>query len=137
MSQAIMTAFNIALNTFATHEDVDLPVAWENVDFTPPQGPYLRGFLLPATTVAAGLGTAAKNKHTGIYQIDVIFPAGQGWGGCAAMAEKVRNAFRRGEKLGDGTILIVAASSGPAMREDGRYKIPVSVNYYAWLENEA
>ncbi len=134
MSQTIMAAFNGALHSFATTEEI--PVSWENVDFTPPSGPYLRGFLLPATTVAAGLGTSAHNMHTGVYQIDVIYPAGQGWGDCASMAEKVRKNYKRGSSLQSGAIIIENASTGPAMREDGRYKIPVSVNYRAWLANE-
>jgi len=135
MSNDIMVAFATALNTFAATQNIQ--VAWENVNFTPPQDePYLRGFLLPATTVAAGLGTSAYNKHSGVYQVDVIYPAGQGWGGCSSMAEKVRKNFKRGSSLKSGAIIIESASTGPAMREDGRYKIPVSINYIGWLPNE-
>lgn len=129
-----MTAFCAKLNEFAQAES--LAVAWENVQFEPKEDePYLRPFLLPATTQAAALGQDAENLHVGIYQIDVLSPAGTGWGDCANLAGKIQRHFKRGTRMED-CILIKHASFGPGMKENERYKIPVSIGYRAWLPNE-
>jgi hypothetical protein len=133
MSASIMDALNAHLNTFATSEGIT--VAWEGVDFTPPAGAYLRAFLLPAMTIGAALGTDAPNKHRGIYQVDCIYPGGSGWGACAAMAEKVRVQFKRGTRLMSNDLIIESVSFGPGMMDGSRYKIPVSISYWAFLAN--
>ena len=128
-----MTALNSHLATFATSEDI--PVAWEGVDFTPPPGPYLRAFLLPALTVGAALGTDAPNRHRGVYQVDCVYPGGSGWGACATMAEKVRVRFKRGTRLMSNNLVVESVSFGPGLMDGGRYKIPVSISYWAFLVN--
>ena len=134
MSSAIAAAFNKHLNRFATLENIE--VAWEGLDFTPTADAYLRGFYLPGLTTGAALGTDAPNRHVGIFQIDCIYPIGRGWGDCAEMAEKVRAYFKRGTKLGDDDeIVISSASPGPGMVDGDRYKIPVSISYWATLAN--
>jgi hypothetical protein len=134
MSNIIRAAFNGSLSTFATSESLD--VAWENFDYTPTDDPYLRPVLLPGQTQAAGCGPDAKNVHSGVYQVDVIYPTSAGWGDCSIMADKVVSHFKRGTKLSDNRILVFGSSQGPAMPEGVRFKIPVSVTYMAWLDNE-
>jgi hypothetical protein len=133
MSASIMAAFNSHLNTLATEESI--PVAWENVSFSPPAGPYLRAFLLPALTVGAALGAEASNKHRGIFQVDCICPGGNGWGPCLVIAEQVRVQFKRGTRLMDGNLIVESVSFGPGMMDGTRYKIPVSISYWAFLAN--
>lgn len=132
--QFIMGAFNAAVAAFSTTNSIG--VAYENVDTSfGPSTPYLRASLVPATTRAAGCGTAAANRHNGEFQIDVFYPAGQGWGNCFAMAEKVRAAFKRGTKLDSGKVVIRNASFGPSFTDDVRYRVVVSIAYYATYAN--
>ncbi len=131
---AIQTAFNTKLQTFSTANSIG--VAYENVDVEfAPSVSFLRAYLMPANTVASALGTSAYNRHRGVFQVDCVYIAGQGWGACAAMAELVRVAFKRGTKLDSNKITIESASVAKGIRQDGRYIIPVSINYRADYSN--
>lgn len=132
MNPTILTAFDGALSDFADTEGLD--VAWQNVDFTPTPGdPYLRPHLMEAEPVAVGCGESAQNRHRGIYQVDVLYPAGEGWGECAEMAEEIRALFKRGTRLG--SVTVETSYAGPPLREETRYKIPVTIRYRAELDN--
>ncbi len=135
--KAIRSIMDARLSNLATAEQVQ--VAWENSDFNPPESAiYWRSFLLPGDASAVGLGTEAENFHLGVYQVDVLAPAGIGWGDASVSAAKVVSAFKRGTDLtvGDCQIRITRAQPGPGMREGGRFKIPVSIYYRAVIPNE-
>ncbi len=134
MSEVIMQAMNERVSVFASSKG--MPVAYENDLFTPPSGPYLRAFLLPSQTVAAAVGVNAYNTHRGHYQVDAVYPANEGWGPCAEMAEDVRQYFKRGTRLLTNALVIDGAYTGPGWREEGRYIIPVTVSYRAELTND-
>lgn len=129
-----MQAMNTKLAAFAATKTIT--VAYENDLFTPPSGAYLRGFLLPSQTVAAAVGVSAYNTHRGHFQIDAVYPANDGWGSCAEMAEDIRQYFKRGTKLLSNALVIESAYTGPGWREEGRYIIPVTVSYRAELTND-
>ncbi len=132
--RAIMDA---RLSGLAEAEQV--PVAWENVDFDPPEGGvYWRSFLLPGDPSAVGLGTAAENFHVGVYQVDVVAPAGSGWGVASESAAKVISLFKRGTDMTGSNIhlRVTSAQPGPGLREGARFKIPVSIFYRAVIPNE-
>jgi hypothetical protein len=127
MSASIMSALNGHLAQFATTENI--PCAWEGVDFTPPAGAYLRAFLLPAQSRTIGVPDSSSDSHRGVFQVDAVYPAGQGWGPARTMAGKVCSHFRRKKLAG---VKITDVSEGPGTQDNGRYKIPVSINYVAF-----
>lgn len=138
---AIQSLLNAKLATFAAAQSPALTVAYENKDYTPatPAKLYLRCFLLPATPRAAGLGTTAQDYIRGIYQIDVMGLPNTGWAAALEVADKLRTHFKRGTMLTSsgtfaGTELVCeSVAVAPAMAEDTRYKIPVSITFYAYM----
>jgi len=135
--QAIHGALASHLATFAAAQTPALPVAYENRDFDPPEGVYLREHLLPAEPAAAALGTDAPNRHRGILQVDVLGEAGQGSGPVSIIVDALTAHFKRGTKLplGDSEIAIERAYPGPAMQDNGRYRVPVNITFYAYVAN--
>ena len=65
-----------------------LPVAWENVPFTPPTSAYLRAFLLPANTTGIDLAGAGRT-YRGVYQINVVAPLNAGPGDAEGIADEL------------------------------------------------
>lgn len=74
-----------ALRNFATANS--LPVAWEDVAFTPPAtGSYLEAFFIPAKTVDITTDGLRK-RYTGIFQINICTRSGSG----SATSEAIEN----------------------------------------------
>lgn len=72
----IATALAARLGEWADAEGI--PVAWENVPFTPPSdGLYLAVHDMPATPRTVDLGLRCR-IYSGVYQINVVAPAGTG-----------------------------------------------------------
>ena len=139
-TSAIQSLLNAKLKTFAAAQSPALAVAYENKDFAPPQAaPYLRATLLLATPHAAGCGDAAQDYQRGVFQVDVMALPDKGWGPAYALADLLRTAFKRGQRLtGTGAnagtdIVCESVAVGPAMNEDTRYKLPVSITFYAYM----
>lgn len=141
-TSAIQSLLNAKLKTFAAAQSPALSVAYENKDFAPPQAaPYLRATLLLATPRAAALGQDAQDYQRGVFQVDVMALPDKGWGPAYALADLLRTAFKRGQRLeglvstpnAGTTIVCESVAVGPAMNEDTRYKLPVSITFYAYM----
>lgn len=137
---AIQSMLNAKLQAFAAAQSPSLAVAYENKGFCPPQAAtYLRASLLLATPRAAALGVAAPDLQRGIFQVDVLALPNKGWSAAYTLADLLRTAFRRGQRLtGTGAntgteIVCESVAVGPAMNEDTRYKLPVSITFYAYM----
>jgi len=73
----IQAAFDNRLNTLTGGYDI----AWSNIAYEPDAGTtYLRPSFLPTDTVQVGLGSSGLDDTRGVYQIDVVYPAGNGRG---------------------------------------------------------
>lgn len=106
-----------------------VPVAWENVAFTPTTGEaYLRAFLLPAATVS---GSFCSEQFKGIFQINVLAPADGGPGAGAALARAVADLFPAGANIGGVRVPMPPAVGAGRDDANGFYMIPVSVRYQA------
>lgn len=136
MSQSrIRMLIETRLANWAAARSPALTIAWENRQFTPPPGTYLRGFLLPARTSSIDLQCAVIG-YLGVYQVDVVSPSGAGPVTANGVAEEVADLFPDALRL---TIespafavqLISPCSIGPAIQLDNRYTIPVSFRYSA------
>lgn len=138
---AIQSLLNAKLATFAAAQSPALTVAYENKDYTPatPAVPYLRCFLLPATPQASALGLNALDRVRGIYQVDILGLPNTGWSAATAIGDKLRTHFKPGTQLvGAGayagtTVTCESVALSPAMTEDTRYKISVSITFYAYM----
>lgn len=129
---SIRAAFKKKLNM------ASLPIAVENVEFSPPaDGKYCEMHLLPAAPVDAVLG-AEWHFEVGIAQITLVYPGGKGTGAGEAKAEEIRNLFFRGLTLIEDGIQVEVTRT-PAQAKgfpDGVFwRIPISVSWQAQIIN--
>ena len=116
----------------------NITVAWENIEFTPPAtGIYLAVHDMPATPRTLDLGLNCR-VYSGVYQINVVTPAGTGRTDAVALARQVAALFPEGQEIaGDGFTCWL--TSAPAIFRgiptDVSYSIPVSLNYQADIIN--
>ena len=132
-SVAIQGLLNGRLNTLATGQSYT--VKWEGQVSDPASGSYLRSWLMLATPRAAALGTLASNLVRGTYQVDVVTDLG-GWGAAYTIADKIADHFKRSTRLTVTGVELTCESvaTGPAMRQDAKYVLPVSINFYAYVQ---
>lgn len=111
-----------------------LPVAWQNVQFTPPaSGIYLRAFLLPADTDSLDL-EGAHRLYAGIFQVSIVAPSGHGSGAAEQLAADLDAEFPCNLRLTSGSFaaqIISPCSQGPAIQGDTHLMLPVSFRYRA------
>jgi len=126
----IQAAFDNRLQSMSGGYDI----AWPNIEFEPDAGTtFLRPAFLPADTLQVGLGSDGLDDTRGIYQIDVVTPAGSGR---TTISDEVADFFKRGTTLSFNgvNIRIRSASIGPAIREGAWNFIPVSVSFQTYTE---
>ena len=96
----------------------DLPdVAWENTAYTPEVGkPYLVPNVMWGESFQAEYGTNGLNREVGIYQIQCVYPDGEGAGPLNAMIDAVKTHFKRGTKITYNglTVTITKCYPGPS-----------------------
>jgi hypothetical protein len=126
---ALQSILEIHLAEFATNES--LRVAWPNMAFSRQDNEtYLVVNNLPASLQASAIDPDAQDVLTGIYQIDVIAPSGNGWAPSAAVIDGLRSHFSRGLKLTATGIelTVIRTQQSPAKIDDGtHYRVPVDV----------
>lgn len=102
------------------------PIAWPNFPYTPVNGTlYLRATLLPANTETTTL--ASQGRHTGLYQVDVFAPDGQGPNAADLMADRIADHFAADRNLSG--IRIREISQQSAEPEGGWYQKIVTITY--------
>ena len=128
----IAAALAARLGTWADAEGV--PVAWENVQFDPPaSGIYLAAYDMPATPRTVDLSQNCRT-YSGVYQVNIVTPAGTGRTDANSLARQVAELFPEGADIrGNGFVCWI---SGPPAVFRGistavSYTVPVSVNYQA------
>jgi len=129
--QAITQLLEARLSEWA--EAQGLQVAFDNIGFSPPDGIYLESHVMPATTTAIDLSRQAK-VFRGVYQINVIAPAGTGKSAGGSIAEELIDLFPENQEMSDGklTCFINSVPSAFAgISSDTSYTIPVSMSYRA------
>ena len=122
-TQQIYQGLRTRLNTLANKP----AIAYINEGYEPTAGtPWLEESFLPANN--EGLtATGNEQAQTGIYQITVNYPAGQGVAAAQAQAEAVAALFARGTTFG-GLIIDSADIEGHSIG-GGWLQIPISVVY--------
>ena len=68
--------------------------------------------------------------------MDIKAPQNSGWKMTSDVVDLLEACFFRGLKLAneDTRITIRNVSTGPALNEDTRYKVPVSINFYVYMD---
>lgn len=132
----IAAALAARLGEWADAEGI--PVAWENVPFTPPSdGLYLAVHDMPATPRTLDLGLRCR-IYSGVYQINVVAPVGIGRTDVVALADRVAELFPEGLEIA-GKDFTCWISSAPGIFRGVptpvSYTVPVSLNYRADITN--
>lgn len=113
-------------------------IAWEDVTYEPDLSvPYIRVRNLPVSNKAAGIGENAPNKQTGILEIIVCTPTGEGTGYAETMADQVEALFKRGFALpaGDGWVRSTdPPSRGRSIPMDAWSCLPISITYFGYMD---
>lgn len=130
--RSIRALFEGRLNTWAAARSPALPVSWENVGFTPPDGTYLRAFLLRGEATSRDLAGDNRNR-VGVFQIDIVCPAGNGVGTAESIAAELDALFPMNLLLTSGAFSVTQVSplrTRPAIPGD-RFTVPVDFAYRA------
>jgi len=126
----IRTAFESRLNAWANSQSTAIPIAWENIGFTPSK-PYLRAFLVPASTDSIDL-EGKHRMYTGIFQVNIVGEPGNGPPQVEKIAEDLDKEFPLNMRMAvtDGVVLVYSPmNQGPAMQEADSYTLPVWWRY--------
>lgn len=124
------------LNTFATAQS--LAVKWEGNPADPSASTYLREWMLPGQFTGHHLGHNAPNAGPLVYQVDVVANM-TGWGAAYGVAKLFFSSpyFYRGQSLTNTNnttrVVVRSGKAGPAMREDTKYVLPMSVTFRAYM----
>lgn len=138
MTIRIEQALNQKLNTYATGKTI--PVEWDFYnDGTEPSlaGIHFRQNLLPAESVIVGMEDTGSNSHTGIYQVMVCAASGEPSGALKTEIDNVLTEFKRGQRVAYSgvEVIIENASKAPPLYSEAYVKVPVSINYRAFIGN--
>ena len=111
-----------------------LPVAWENVPFTPTTGAtYLQAFLLPATTTGIDLAGAGRT-YRGVYQINVVAPLNAGPGAAEGIADELADLFPLNLRVavtGLTLQVVTPVTAAQGAQDTTDFTVPVSFQYRA------
>ena len=112
-----------------------LKTVWENVSFTKPGSAFQRAYLLPANTSNPTYGDNLA-MESGIFQVSLCYPEGNGSIDALERAEALRAWFPRGLSLTSENVTVIinkTPSIAPAMYEPGLYVIPISIPFYSYV----
>ena len=122
------------LSAWASARTPPLRIAYQNVAFTPNNSEtYLRAFLLPAGTDSNDLA-GAHRLYTGLFQITIVTPAGNGPAGAETIADELAALYPLNDRLirnGLTALIMTPVEPGPEQTEDTAFALPVSFQYRA------
>jgi hypothetical protein len=111
-----------------------LRIAYQGVAFEPSDGEtYLRTFTLPAGTDTQTL-EGTDRVYTGVLQISVVTPAGNGTGDAEGLIDDLDDLFPTYLRLQQGdfeVMVLTPVEPGPAIVDDTTLTVPASFQYRA------
>lgn len=133
MSDALIAAaFETRLKAWADAQTPAIPVAWENVEFNPPQGRYVRGHLVPAAAKHLYFDGTGRTR-IGFFQVDLCMPVGTGAGAARTLVDSLDAAFSITITAGGLRVWLMSPfSAAPPIEKPDRFIVPVSAQYSAF-----
>ena len=89
-------SFNAALQAVESHLAANwtaTPIAYENVDFTPPTGNWIKVMLITEKSELLGLGATRLRRHTGRILLYCFVPVGDGAQAAMTLADSAIAVF--------------------------------------------
>lgn len=115
-----------------------LPVAWPNVDFSPPaDGPYLKVEHSPGEPSAASSGAEGYTRYVGILQVAVVARKNSGTITPTKAAAEIAAAFEIGTSIdADGVTVRIDRPPrvAPPVTGDSWVRYPVTIQYMAFAQ---
>lgn len=112
----------------------NLRVAYQGVSFEPEDGEtYIRAFTLPAGTNTQTL-EGTDRIYTGVFQITVVSPAGNGTGDAEGLVEDIDELFPTFLQISDGdfgVMVLAPIEPGPPIVDDTTLSVSASFQYRA------
>ena len=128
----IRSLYEGRLNTWSAARSPVLPIAWENVDYTPTtNSTYLRAFVLRGDTGSEDLAGSLRNR-VGVMQVNIIMPTGSGAGASESIAAELEALFPNNLRLTSGTFsvqVITPARVRSGFVSDDNWIVPVDFEY--------
>lgn len=133
-----MSDLRLALQAALTAMTPPLATVWDNTAYSPVVGtPYQRATLLPGTPINDEYGGGFADQ--GFFQVSLHYPPATGATDAEGRALAIRSAFRRGSSFTRGGLTVTIMKTPailPAMTDDdGRYVVPVSIEYRTSNQN--
>ena len=111
-----------------------LPIAWPNVDYTPPaDGLYMSVQLFPNGVQRYSQTGADPKQRIGILQITVVTPLNQGPSNATLIASQIAEHFPADLIMRSGAVKVSvtdAPSIAPAIKTDASHDVPLSIPYF-------
>lgn len=131
----IRSLFEAHLKAWADARLPKLPIAYEDVAFTPPANgaAFLKAFLLPGNTDSEDL----EGKHTsyrGVFQVSVVTASGAGRGAAALIADEIAALLPNNlalTKAGFKVFVRSPMATAGAIQGDTSSSLPLSFQYRA------
>lgn len=115
---------------------IGYPVAWPNVDYTPPADQkYLAVAFLPNRNQRVAITTTTPHRRGGLLQVSVYWPRGKGIAAPLDIAGKVAEHFPADLILAAGGVTIrvtQAPDVAGLLHEDQAVQVPVSIYWEAF-----
>lgn len=112
-----------------------LPVAQENVVYKPQAGTaWAELFIIPNRPAAVTLGDSGQDEYTGIMQVNLNYPLGEGSGLAAQKADEICAVFKGGAAFTYDSQTVHIRNSGKdrvAQNINGFYQTTLTITWYA------
>lgn len=128
MIDLIRQAFESRLATWAAGKG--LPIAYENVKFTPPaDGKYLRAYLIPARTESNTIERTDRD-YEGAFQVSIVQPLSTGSATASDLADELDTLYPPTFLEGSMRVFVTSPmSADKGDTEPNAYVLPVSCFY--------
>jgi hypothetical protein len=124
---AIQTAFESALNTWATANNI--PVAWENVRFSKPSsGVFVEPFIIPNANSNGNL-SVSRITLRGLFQVNCWGVSGKGLRELNTLAQEIMDLFPSMYRNGNLSVDTPPARGRAIQDASGWTIIPVTIYY--------
>lgn len=109
-------------------------IAWQNIKYEPTgNATFLAPTFIPDEMLQVSLGSNGKDEMNGLYQVDVVYPAGQGR---SSVPDAIADHFKRGTVLSyNGTnVRVRSVSIAQAITEGAYHFVPITVNFQTYTD---
>jgi len=109
-------------------------IACPNVKYEPTgNNTFIVPNFIQEETLQVGLGASGKDETNGIFQIDVVYPAGLGR---SSVPDSVADHFKRGTTMtyNSVNVRVRSVSIAQAITDGAFHSVPVSVNFQSYTD---